>query len=644
MVNSEHSRGFRRTFDTVVGKVSEPLEERLREVWGPGGEDPDASRQIAQDVLHIACSLILRRKGLSTKQFGFLGDMYDYVFLQDYLGTSVEVHTQRLNQIAIDNQHFWEPPTQSLNLLRGYDTLYGTDTAPTYKDFLLKLVSTTLGRVEQPTASDEILIGEYDWFWTEVATAARAPHLIAELNNAVAEFIKPAREVIRAVEQLSSMDGLLDTDGFIRKTFTNYCAQAILADSTVDDREVELFSDLAPTLNFFGSSGSIDNLKRIFQTAAKNISPSEMPLLVAILDMYDNSLKTDFAQRARSLYFRLANTAFKADLTVCPEEVAWLEQFRKTLYPDSTSEQPASVVQQPKEKQVIGKMTADESIAGLNLLIGLEQVKQDFAQLINFVKVQQLRVEKGLSGSTIPKYFLFYGNPGTGRTSVAWVLANVYREMELLKRGRVVEVNGAELAAGQPNQAALRIREAISSNRANLLFIDEAYALVKEGTPDSPGYHYVEALIKALDDHRNALVIILAGNKEKLDQLVESNPGLKSRFTKSFNFEDYDSEQMTNIFEVYCKGAAFQITSSALELVRSLFEQLYANRGSEFGNAREVRKVFDRILGNQANRIINLNQVNEEILSTITDEDVRPLLNTVENPDDLQKVQMQGQA
>ncbi|MBX3137146.1 AAA family ATPase [Candidatus Obscuribacterales bacterium] len=640
MANSTHSIGFRRLMDAVLKNVSEPLQSRLFDTWITGEDTPDAGRQIATDLLLIATSLHVKKQSLTHGQYAFLGDLYDHC-LHKERGDTVDQHKKRLIDLVTENEFYWEPPISSLNLLRGYDAVSKTTVAPMYKDLLLKIVTVTLTHVEKPTAVDNQILSDYEQLWTEIVTATRTPAkrvhpdsspLIADINRAVLELVVPAREVIKAVDELQRMPGLKDTEGFIRKSFTNYCAQAILADSHVDQKELELFHDLAPTLMFFGKQGSIQNLQEAFQRASKNIEPNETPLLVSILDMYDRSMHTELGARARSLYFRLANTAFKADLTVSADELEWLEKFKDTLYPHETLERVEKLVSEDgieklPDRPVFGNISVEQSLEELNASVGLERVKQDMAQLVNFIKVQQMREQKGLPGSGIPKHFVFCGNPGTGKTSVARILSNIYKALGIFKKGQIVQASRADLVVeGHPGKSAVKVKDSSFAAIGGVLFIDEANELLQEGVQDPQGKEAVETLVKAIEDRPETIVVILAGQQDKLERFLNSNTALKTRFNKAFYFDDYSPEQMLEIFQSFCNRAAFQTSPEVLRLVKSIFEQIHAERSGGFGNAKEVRRIFESIIGNQANRIIALLPVNEEILSTITEDDVQPLL------------------
>ncbi len=338
--NLAHAKSVCQLFDLVVATVSGPMNQRLSETGQTSGSQFIAVDQFASDILHIATA-VYATGGMTSSQCAFFSELYDHAARRD-LATKVDEFQSWCAGLANSNKLYCEPPTASLNLLRGYDAVNRTMIARMYKELVMKIVTVVLTQVTAPCSREIALVQDFDNFWAEVVMATRSPQrclqpesivLISELNKAVAEFVIPAREVINSVAQLSQIEGLGDTEGFIRKTFTNYCAQAVLVDSVVDERELELFHDLAPTLMYFGSNGSLQSLRQMFQGASKNIMPNEVPLLVSILDIFDSSMNTNYGGRARSLYVKLAKTAFSADMNVCREETQWLGQFQQTLYP-----------------------------------------------------------------------------------------------------------------------------------------------------------------------------------------------------------------------------------------------------------------------------------------------------------------------
>jgi len=242
-------------------------------------------------------------------------------------------------------------------------------------------------------------------------------------------------------------------------------------------------------------------------------------------------------------------------------------------------------------------------------------------QLINFLKVQKLREEQGLKVLPASRHLVFYGNPGTGKTTVARLVSQIYRTLGVLRRGHLVETDRAGLVAGYVGQTAIKVREAATKALGGVLFVDEAYALTTGGAGDF-GQEAVETLLKLMEDHRDDLVVIVAGYTGRMQDFLDSNPGLRSRFNRHVYFDDYDERQLTSIFETFCRKADFRLTAEARSALSSVFKVLTASRDETFGNARTARNLFEATLSKQANRVVSLPRVDKEILSTVEAADI----------------------
>lgn len=257
----------------------------------------------------------------------------------------------------------------------------------------------------------------------------------------------------------------------------------------------------------------------------------------------------------------------------------------------------------------------------LNELIGLEVVKEEVMSLTNYVKIQQLRKEKGLSVKPLSLHCVFTGNPGTGKTIVARILAEVYRDLGVLKKGHLVETDRSGLVAEYVGQTAVKTNKIIDSALDGVLFIDEAYSLVQGGNKDY-GNEAVSTLLKRMEDDRDHLIVILAGYEEEMKTFLESNPGLYSRFNKYLNFPDYTANELIRMFKCYATKYDFVLDESAEECLLELFNTSVGNKGNRFGNARYARNVFEKVLQLQATRLASLPKITKEILRIITVEDI----------------------
>ena len=266
--------------------------------------------------------------------------------------------------------------------------------------------------------------------------------------------------------------------------------------------------------------------------------------------------------------------------------------------------------------------TLEELLAELDGLCGLEQVKQDVKSLINLVKVRRLREEAGLPVPPMSLHLVFLGNPGTGKTTVARLLARLYHAIGVLPKGQLVEVDRSGLVDGFVGQTALKTQEVIQKAIGGVLFIDEAYALVNQDNGNDFGREVIEVLLKNMEDHRKDLVVIVAGYSQLMEKFIHSNPGLESRFNKYFYFEDYDGAQLFTILQSMCVKNGYVLTPEGEALARRELMALYEDRDENFGNARDVRNLFEQAVARQSDRVARLEAPTREQLMALRPEDL----------------------
>lgn len=296
---------------------------------------------------------------------------------------------------------------------------------------------------------------------------------------------------------------------------------------------------------------------------------------------------------------------------------------------DSSGSQSSSIqAEQPEDASVTTGLpperdgeTLESLLAELDDLVGLKGVKQDVHSLMNFIKVTKIREQRGMRVPTISYHLVFTGNPGTGKTTVARLVARLYYHMGILPQGQLVETDRSSLVAGYLGQTAIKTQKVIQQAMGGVLFIDEAYSLAGE-TDDSYGREAVETILKAMEDHRDELVVIVAGYTELMHKFIESNPGLSSRFSKYFEFLDYSGEELLSIFESFCDKNGYVLDEDASSMLKAHFETLFEVRDEHFGNARTARNIFEKAINAQADRIAFLPDLSDSALERITAADI----------------------
>jgi SpoVK/Ycf46/Vps4 family AAA+-type ATPase len=258
----------------------------------------------------------------------------------------------------------------------------------------------------------------------------------------------------------------------------------------------------------------------------------------------------------------------------------------------------------------------------LNSLAGLEQVKTDIKSLISLLKVKKLREERGMKQPSVSLHMVFSGNPGTGKTTVARLLAKIYKCIGVLPKGQLIEVDRSGLVEGYVGQTAIKTKEVVESALGGILFIDEAYTLTAGKDGKDFGQEAVDTLLKLMEDNRDNLVVIVAGYTDLMEEFVNSNPGLRSRFNKYIFFQDYTGEQLYNIFLDNCKRQEYEPNEPGKKYVREYLEKKANNHDENFANAREVRNYLERSIARQASRIMKLDNVSDKQLKTLTKADL----------------------
>lgn len=289
---------------------------------------------------------------------------------------------------------------------------------------------------------------------------------------------------------------------------------------------------------------------------------------------------------------------------------------------DNSSFSQSSDKKVTEEKPVvINDILGPDPIEELNDMIGLDSVKAEVKSLTNYIKLMKEREAKGLKSPNISYHCVFSGNPGTGKTTVARILARIYRDLGVVSKGHLVETDRNGLIGSYVGQTGPKTNALIDSALGGVLFIDEAYGLLDS---DGGGYgdEAIATLLKRMEDDRKDLVVIVAGYTNEMKKFIEANPGLQSRFTRYINFPDYSPEELYRIFEARMKPYSFKLSADGSAKLKEVLETVFKSKTRNFGNGRYVRNLFETAVTNMANRTSKLKNPSNEDLSTLTAEDI----------------------
>ena len=333
---------------------------------------------------------------------------------------------------------------------------------------------------------------------------------------------------------------------------------------------------------------------------------------------------------------------FMADNQISQEEQNFLAQVRQNFFPQGSQSIEAieqkfenwnipialedwytqnSIIRSTKQDNS-EVLTLSEAMEKLNALVGISNVKEEIQKLANFLKIQKERKKHDLPPMQLSMHMVFTGNPGTGKTTVARIVASIFRALGVLKKGHLIETDRSGLVGQYIGHTESKTNAIVQKALGGILFIDEAYSLYK-GSENDYGQEAIDTIVKLMEDHRHDLVVIVAGYNDEMQEFIEANPGLRSRFNTFISFENYTIEELAAIFSIFAKKNGYELQAESWDKLKSKFSQALASADSSFGNGRYIRNLFERILRNQAMRLALLEKVTKADLITILPADIQ---------------------
>jgi SpoVK/Ycf46/Vps4 family AAA+-type ATPase len=348
------------------------------------------------------------------------------------------------------------------------------------------------------------------------------------------------------------------------------------------------------------------------------------------LELAKEAYSNDDFSRAKDLFLKAAEITNEITLQTKNPEIkkeyysvtnTILNFIKEKFSEDNKQENQNNSTEKKPQESVKKTVSLEESLKKLNMLVGLENVKRTINEWIETFTLSKKREEFGLKNPVLSYHMVFLGNPGTGKTTVARLVGQIYQSLGILSEGHLVEVSAKDLVAGYVGQTAILTQNILKKSHGGVLFIDEAYSLTEGGSKDF-GQEAITTILKDMDDNRNLYAVIVAGYDNKMNNFIKSNPGLMSRFSIKVFFDDYDFGSLMQIFNLFCKESDYVLDSSAFYKLEEYFKEITNYRDENFGNGREARNVFEQVVKNLAKRVSKIYAPTIEDMSTIIEEDI----------------------